>query len=135
MSKLILFASLLLICKISSAQIANDGNKNIIASYSVCIKGSLYKDSITKEELMKAGAFECNHSAVSIVRFTMGSDACLGGGYWQVTNESATFNEKILYVIRRLQPGQHFFIDDVIARNAYGQQIHLKPKVLTIVSK
>ncbi len=135
MSKLILSASLLLICKILSAQLPNDRNKNIIASYSVCIKGSMRKDSISKEELVKAGAFECNHSAFCIVRFTMASYNCTAGGNWRLTNESGKFNEKIFYVLRRVQPGSHLFIDDIVARNAYGQEIYLQAKVLTIVSK
>jgi len=135
MSKLILSASLLLICKILSAQLPNDRNKNIIASYTFCIKGLMCKDSATKDELINAGVFECNHPAFSIVRFTMASYNCTLGGNWQLTNESARFNEKTFYMLHRLQPGSHLFIDGVIARNANGQEIYLKPKVLTIVTK
>jgi hypothetical protein len=136
MSKLILSASLLLILEISSAQLANDRNKNIIAPYRVCLVGLICKDSVTKEELINAGGIQSSNGSFPIVRFSISETGTyIGGGYWEAHNETGIFSENILSALRRLQPGTRVFINNIRAKNSIGEVIELKPKVFTIISK
>jgi hypothetical protein len=137
MSKLILSASLLLICKILSAQLPNDRNKNIIASYFVRIKGLNGKDSLTVNEILTAGGVECSNKYFKIDKFwvTVGDGNCIGGQGMvrSIICKSDNFNPDAIATIRKLQPGYYFWIENVTGKNKSGQVFSLKDKFFTII--
>ena len=140
MSKLILFASLLLICKISSAQLPNDKNQLIIASYTAILKGVKDKDSgnltqsITIQRMKEVTGIECDNPNFEVLSFAVAANLSSANfTYRHMACIGASFKSEVYtFIINNLKPGDYLFIDDVRVKAKSGQVFGIKPKAYRI---
>jgi len=139
MPKLFLLGSLLLIIKTSSAQTANDKNKNINAPNLVCINGLKVGDSLPRKQLLDAKGIECCWPGLKVISFTLasGDGNCIGGSgtYTETNSSSDQFTNQMIEMIKRVKSGFPIWIHNIMVKNTRDDTYRLQTKAIIITDK